>query len=35
MKTLWGLHGSADGSWGNVILPAEQEFVKRARLQDE
>ena len=33
MKTLWGLHGSADGSWGNVILPAEQEFVKRARLQ--
>ena len=33
MSALWGLHGSADGSWGNAILPIEQEFVKRGRIK--
>ena len=33
MSALWGLHGSADGSWGNLILSAEQEFVKRGRIK--
>jgi len=33
VSALWGLHGSADGSWGNLILPAEQEFVKRGRIK--
>jgi hypothetical protein len=30
---LIGLHGSADGSWGNPILPEAQEQVKRARIE--
>ncbi len=30
---LWGLHGSADGSWGNPALPPVIEMVKRAKIE--
>ena len=32
-KALWGLHGSADGSWGNPILTETQDMVKTAKIQ--
>ena len=30
---LVGLHGSADSSWGNPLLPAEQDMVKNAKIE--
>jgi len=32
-KALWGLHGSADGSWGNPILTETQDMVKTAKIE--
>ena len=32
-KALWGLHGSADGSWGNPALPPVLEMVKTAKIE--
>jgi len=33
IKALVGLHGSADGSWGNAILPEAQGLVSTARIE--
>jgi lysozyme len=33
VRALVGLHGSADGSWGNPILPEAVEQVKRGRIE--
>jgi lysozyme len=30
---LVGLHGSADSSWGNPLLPAEQDMIKSAKIE--
>jgi hypothetical protein len=30
---LVGLHGSADSSWGNPLLPAEQDMAKSAKIE--
>ena len=30
---LWGLHGSADGAWGNPALPPVIEMVKAGRIE--
>ena len=32
-RALWGLHGSADGSWGNPALPPVIEMVKAAKIE--
>ena len=32
-KALWGLHSSADGCWGNPILPEIQDMVKTAKIE--
>jgi GH24 family phage-related lysozyme (muramidase) len=33
IKALWGLHGSADGSWGNPVLTETQDMIKTAKIQ--
>jgi len=32
-KALVGLHGSADGSWGNPILPETTEMIKEGKIE--
>ena len=32
-KALVGIHGSADGSWGNPVLPETQEIIKTAKIE--
>jgi len=32
-KALVGLHGSADGSWGNPVLPEVQEMVRQGSIE--
>ena len=32
-SALWGLHGSADGSWGNPILPPVVDFITKGNIE--